>query len=183
MEQPIDNSQAFLKVWKEACEWKGRARVLIPPGSYKVNSVRFEGPCKGWVGVVIGGFLKAPADPSMFSTDSWINFRYVDLLTVGGGGTLDAQGQVAWGLNDCSKNSNCPRLPTTLRFDFVTNARIHHVRSMNSKNNHIVLFGCENVNTSHIRISAPADSPNTDWIKIRSSHRIGISRSTIGTGG
>jgi galacturan 1,4-alpha-galacturonidase len=77
-----------------------------------VNAVRFEGPCKGSVGVVIGGFLKAPADPSKFPTDSWINFRYVNRLTVGGGGTLDAQGQVAWGLNDCSKNSNCPRLPT-----------------------------------------------------------------------
>jgi hypothetical protein len=76
-----------------------------------VNSVRFEGPCKGSVGVVIGGLLKAPADPSKFSTDSWINFRYVDHLTVSGG-TLDGQGQVAWGLNDCSKNSNCPRLPT-----------------------------------------------------------------------
>ena len=78
--------------------------------------------------------------------------------------------------------TNPPDPMQTLRFDFVTNARIHHVRSMNSKNNHIVLFGCENVNMSHIRISAPADSPNTDGIKIGSSHRIGISRSTIGTG-
>ncbi|XP_059442087.1 exopolygalacturonase-like [Corylus avellana] len=176
-----DNSQAFLKAWKEACEWKGSGRVLIPPGSYMVNSVRFEGPCKGLVSVVIGGLLKAPADPSKFSTDSWINFRYVDHLTVSGG-TLDGQGQVAWGLNDCSKNSNCPRLATTLRFDFVTNARIDHVSSINSKNNHIVIFGCENLNMSRINISAPANSPNTDGIKIGSSHGIRISRSTIGTG-
>jgi galacturan 1,4-alpha-galacturonidase len=60
---------------------------------------------------VIGGLLKAPADSSKFSTDSWINFRYIDRLTVSGG-TLDGHGQVAWGLNDCNKNSSCPRLPT-----------------------------------------------------------------------
>ncbi|XP_059442085.1 exopolygalacturonase-like [Corylus avellana] len=177
-----DNSQAFLKAWKEACEWKGMATVLIPPGSYMVNSVRFEGRCKGLVGVVIGGLLKAPADPFKFSTDSWINFRYVDQLTVSGGGTLDGQGQVAWGINDCNKNSSCPRLPTTLRFDFVTNARIDQVSSINSKNNHIVIFGCENLNMSRINISAPANSPNTDGIKIGSSHGIRISHSTIGTG-
>jgi galacturan 1,4-alpha-galacturonidase len=70
----------------------------------------------------------------------------------------------------------------TLRFDFVTNAWIDQVSSINSKNNHIVLFGCENVNMTHIRISAPADSPNTDGIKIGSSHGIRISHSTIGTG-
>jgi galacturan 1,4-alpha-galacturonidase len=70
----------------------------------------------------------------------------------------------------------------TIRFDFVTNSRIHHLRSIDSKNSHVVVFGCGNVNISHIRISALADSPNTDGIKIGSSHDITISRSTIGTG-
>jgi galacturan 1,4-alpha-galacturonidase len=106
--------KAFLKAWKEACEWKGSemARVLIPNGTYMVSSVRFEGPCKGRIAVAIKGVLKAPADPSKFSTDSWINFRYADHLTVSGGGTLDAQGKVAWAFNDCNKNSNCHTLPT-----------------------------------------------------------------------
>ena len=102
----------FVRAWKEACEWKGRARVLIPRGTYMVSSVRFEGPCKGLMTVVINGVLKAPTDPTKFSTDNWINFRYVDRLTVSGGGTLDGQGQVAWRFNDCRDNSNCPALPT-----------------------------------------------------------------------
>jgi galacturan 1,4-alpha-galacturonidase len=62
--------------------------------------------------LVIKGVLKAPTDPTNFSTDSWINFRYADRLTVSGGGTLDAQGQLAWRFNDCNKDSHCPALPT-----------------------------------------------------------------------
>ncbi|XP_040989008.1 exopolygalacturonase-like [Juglans microcarpa x Juglans regia] len=179
-----DNSEAFLKAWKEACEWKGRARVFVPLGKiFTVNSMMFEGPCKGQMAFVIRGILKAPTDPSKFLlTDKWINFRYIDNLTVSGGGTLDGQGKVAWPYNDCKKNSHCRALPTTMRFDFVRNARVHHLRSIDSKNTHFILFGCQDMNISHVRISAPGDSPNTDGIKIGSSQRIGISHSIIGTG-
>lgn len=107
-----------MKGWKEACEWKGRARVLIPRGTYMVKSVRFEGPCKGQMSLVIKGVLKAPTDPTSFSMDSWINFRYADRLTVSGGGTLDAQGRLAWRFNDCNKDSHCPALPTVTYFFF-----------------------------------------------------------------
>jgi galacturan 1,4-alpha-galacturonidase len=104
--------QAFLKTWKEACEWTGRPKVWIPSGTYKVNSVKFEGPCKGPIAFVIKGVLKAPTDPSKFITENWINFRYLDKLTVSGGGILDGQGKEAWSFNDCNKNSNCVTLPT-----------------------------------------------------------------------
>ncbi|XP_058185653.1 exopolygalacturonase-like [Rhododendron vialii] len=69
-----------------------------------------------------------------------------------------------------------------MRFDFVTNSRVHHLRSINSKNSHFNLFACNNVNMSHIRISAPEGSPNTDGIHIGSSTNIRITRSIIGTG-
>ncbi|KAG2676264.1 hypothetical protein I3760_12G045100 [Carya illinoinensis] len=97
-----DNSEVFLKAWKEACEWKGRARVLIPLGKNIHGQMAF----------VIRGILKAPTDPSKFlRTDKWINFRNIDNLTVSGGGTLDGQGKVAWPYNDCKKNDHCPALP------------------------------------------------------------------------
>lgn len=44
------------------------------------------------------------------------------------------------------------------------------------------MFACNNLNVSYVRISAPDDSPNTDGIKIGSSHRVRISRSVIQTG-
>nr|XP_023925812.1 exopolygalacturonase-like [Quercus suber] len=177
-----DNSKAFLKAWKEACEWTGRARVWIPIGTYRVNSVKFEGPCKGPIAFVIKGYLKAPTEPSLFITQNWINFRYINNLTVSGGGVLDGQGKEAWTYNDCNKNPNCPSLPTTMRFDFVTNAWVHHLRSINSKNTHFVVFGCVEVKFTNTRISAPADSPNTDGIKMANSRGIKIQQTTIRTG-
>ena len=61
-----------------------------------LNSVIFEGPCKGVMDFVIKGVLLAPIDPSLFNTDKWINFKYVQNLIVSGGGKLDGQGAMAW---------------------------------------------------------------------------------------
>ncbi|GMY25568.1 exopolygalacturonase-like [Fagus crenata] len=177
-----DNSEAFLKAWKEACQWTGRPKVWIPYGTYKLNSVTFGGPCKGPIAFVIKGYLKAPTIPSEFFTENWINFRYLDRLTVSGGGILDGQGKEAWSFNDCNTNSNCVTLPTTMRFDFVTNSWVHHLRSINSKNTHFVVFGCENLNITNTRIAAPGDSPNTDGIKMADSTSITIKRMKIRTG-
>ncbi|GER29219.1 subtilisin-like serine endopeptidase family protein [Striga asiatica] len=66
--------------------------------------------------------------------------------------------------------------------DFVTNSKVHHLRSVNSKNTHINLFACTNVRLTQLRITAPADSPNTDGIHIGSSEAIRISDSVIRTG-
>ncbi|KAL6962688.1 galacturonan 1,4-alpha-galacturonidase, partial [Sarracenia purpurea var. burkii] len=177
-----DNSMAILKAWNEACEWNGKSRVWIGEGTYMLNSVVLKGPCMGEMAFVIKGVLKAPTDPNLFFTDHWIAFQYVDGLVVKGGGSLDGQGSSAWHFNDCFTNSHCNPLPVTMRFDFVNNARIHHLRSINSKNAHFNIFACNNMNMSHIRISAPQDSPNTDGIKIGSSANIRIKRTVIGTG-
>ncbi|PIN25621.1 Polygalacturonase [Handroanthus impetiginosus] len=131
---------------------------------------------------LIDGTLRAPTDPREFFNDTWIGFRYVDKLTVKGGGYLDGQGISAWKYNDCSKNPHCKPLPTTLRFDFITNSRIYNIRSLNSKNSHINIFACSNMSISHIRLIAPADSPNTDGIRIGTSDNIHISRAVISTG-
>ncbi|GKV04162.1 hypothetical protein SLEP1_g16358 [Rubroshorea leprosula] len=177
-----DNTQAFLLAWKDACGFAGKATVYVPVGIYMLGQMAFVGPCKGRPIVHLQGVLRAP---SWFGpSDSWITFRYINKLVVKGGktGTLDGQGQFAWKNNDCHSNSNCSPLPATLRFEFVTNSRVHDIRSINSKNSHIVIFGCKNVNMTNIRLTAPQDSPNTDGIKIGSSTNIKIVKSVIGTG-
>lgn len=70
----------------------------------------------------------------------------------------------------------------SLSFDFITNSSVAHLRSYNSKNAHIKVYGCNKMDFSKLRLSAPGDSPNTDGIKIGNSYRIRISRSVIGTG-
>ncbi|KAK4342219.1 hypothetical protein RND71_038035 [Anisodus tanguticus] len=181
-DEKSDNSQAFLKAWDDACEWRGNSLVYIPYGTYKLGTVSFEGPCRGFMRFVIKGVLKAPTHPSLFSTNTWIGFRYINGLVVKGGGYLDGEGASAWPYNDCSKNPNCTPLPVTMRFDFVTNSKIHHLRSINSKNSHINLFACNNINISFVRLTAPNESPNTDGIHIGLSTNIKISRTVIQTG-
>ncbi|WJX86980.1 galacturonan 1,4-alpha-galacturonidase [Trifolium repens] len=177
-----DNSVAFLKAWSDACRWEGKSTILIPKGTYMLKEVIFSGPCNAWMNFKIEGILKAPSDPYSFKTDNWINFRYVNKLKIGGGGTLDGQGSAAWETNDCQKNPNCHTLPTTMKFDFITNGYIHHLRSINSKQSHFVLFGCEDMTFTRVKIIAPSDSPNTDGIKIGMSKGINITSVTIGTG-
>ncbi|KAL2496659.1 Pectin lyase-like superfamily protein [Forsythia ovata] len=179
-DEKTDNTQAFLEAWDDACAYGGRSRFYIPPGIFLLGSVSFVGPCEGTMAFLIRGTLKAPTHK--FSTDTWIGFRYLSDLTVKGGGYLDGQGQVAWPLNDCSKNSHCGPFPVSMRFDFVNNSRIHHLKSINSKNTHFSIFACYNMNISHVRITAPEDSPNTDGVRIGVSRKIKISRSVIRTG-
>ncbi|XVE63249.1 hypothetical protein DITRI_Ditri07aG0004700 [Diplodiscus trichospermus] len=176
----IDNRKAFLEAWDEACSQEEVSRVYIPKGVYMLGTVEFSGPCKGPITFSMEGDLRAPDGP--MNTDTWIAFRYVDELRVEGGGTLDGQGASAWPYNDCHKNTKCQSLPISIRLDFVTNSRIENIRSIDSKNAHINLFACNNVNVSKIELSAPAESPNTDGIKIGSSTDIRISSSRLRTG-
>ncbi|GER53394.1 pectin lyase-like superfamily protein [Striga asiatica] len=177
-----DDSLAFLRAWQDACAYRGKSGVWIPRGVYLVGSVTFSGPCNGPIAFLNKGTLRAPTEPSKFITDTWIGFRYINRLTVAGGGYLDGEGPAAWPYNDCNRNAGCRPLPVSLRLDFVTNSKVHHLRSVNSKNTHINLFACTNVNLTQLRITAPADSPNTDGIRIGSSNSIRISNSRISTG-
>ncbi|KAI3465919.1 hypothetical protein Pfo_022582 [Paulownia fortunei] len=131
---------------------------------------------------LVKGTLKATTDSRKLFTDTWIGFRYLSDLTVKGGGILDGQGRSAWPYNDCQKNSQCKPLPATLRFDFIRNSRVYNLRSINSKSTHFNLFACENMNISRVRLTAPANSPNTDGIHIGSSSKIKISHVGISTG-
>ncbi|KAA8524085.1 hypothetical protein F0562_010484 [Nyssa sinensis] len=176
-----DNTQAFLKAWSEACQWRGRRSVFVPLGIYFLGSFIVEGPCKGSMEFLIRGILVAPTDPKQFFTDHWISFRYMDRLRISGGGELDGKGASAWPYNDCQTGS-CPPLPATIRFDFVNNLEIHRISSLNSKHVHFNIFSCNHVNISDVRILAPGYSPNTDGIHISHSSDVKISFTNISTG-
>lgn len=64
----------------------------------------------------------------------------------------------------------------------MTNAIVEYIASINSKNTHINLFACQNLLIRNVKISAPADSPNTDGIHIGGSQNIYIMDSHISTG-
>ncbi|ERN07078.1 hypothetical protein AMTR_s00019p00068350 [Amborella trichopoda] len=170
---------AFGAAWKAACQWKGPSHLVIPKGTFLVGPVLFKGPCPGASPMVVQ--VKASTDMSKYPYDDWIVFQYVDSLVVTGGRTFDGYGAYAWSLNQCPKKAHCKLLPTSLKFSFFTNGAIRGIHSVDSRRLHILLFGCKNMTARSIKISAPADSPNTDGIHIGSSSNVTISRSRIGT--
>ncbi|KAK4575932.1 hypothetical protein RGQ29_026764 [Quercus rubra] len=162
-----DNSKVFENVFNKACQSEGRNLMLIPRGTYMLGPIVFKGPCKGQVEIQIIGTLKALTNKvSTINVNHWITFQYIDRLVLRGGGKLDGQGASAWDDNTCSKNPNCRALPISLRFDFVTNSRITHLTSINSKNAHVNVFACKDMKFDQIHIIAPKDSPNIDGIHI-----------------
>ncbi|KAJ0807158.1 putative galacturonan 1,4-alpha-galacturonidase [Helianthus annuus] len=98
---------AFLGAWYDACGREGGGRVLVPRGTYKIDSV---------VDFTIKGSLEASSNPKKFFVDHWIGFRYIDRLTVGGGGFLHGHGGAAWHHNECATNSQCNPLPVVSSF-------------------------------------------------------------------
>ncbi|GMH14124.1 hypothetical protein Nepgr_015965 [Nepenthes gracilis] len=180
----VDNSQALLKAWDDACKWKGErgAQVLIPLGTYLTKDVILTGPCRGPIRFRIIGVLKAPAGRT--GLDHWINIRYVDRLTVDGQGTFDGQGQTVWAQPNSAQGRSYSNsaLPSILSFAFVTNSRVRNIKLLNSKSTHFHIFGCDSLDINRIRIQAPEQSPNTDGIKIGVSRNIRISNSHIGSG-
>ncbi|XP_027337385.1 exopolygalacturonase-like [Abrus precatorius] len=176
-----DNTEAFLKAWSDACNWDGNASTFfIPKGTFMLKSVVFKGPCKSWSVFRIEGVLRAPIDPSLFTDKKWLNFRYVDHLSVNGGGTLDGQGSATRQI--CKNNPKCQTLFTTMEFDFVTNGSVENVYSVDSKGGHFIMFACENMTFTNLTLSSPVTSRNTDGIKIGHSKEINIKSVNIGTG-
>ncbi|CAH2080597.1 unnamed protein product [Thlaspi arvense] len=173
--------KGLMSAWEEACASTTSSQVLIPKGTFTLKEVEIKGPCKAPVQINLQGTVKAPIDSKLFKTDAWISINYVNQLTVSGGGTLDGQGHVAWSQNDCHKNSQC-KFPASVRFNFVTNSTVTDVTSLDSKNFHVTILGCNNFTFQHFTIKAPDSSINTDGIHIGRSTNIFILDTTIQTG-
>lgn len=69
-----------------------------------------------------------------------------------------------------------------LKFVAMNKTVVRGITSVNSKFFHIALVGCHNFKGSKIKISAPANSPNTDGIHVERSSTVYFSRCYISTG-
>ncbi|KAJ6696967.1 hypothetical protein OIU85_003341 [Salix viminalis] len=95
-----DITAALTNAWKDACASMKPSKVRIPSGTYSLRQVTLAGPCKAAIELQVNGILKAPVNPNQFSGGHWVNFRYIDQLTLSGSGTFDGQGNVAWSKSD-----------------------------------------------------------------------------------
>ncbi|KAG5621977.1 hypothetical protein H5410_007195 [Solanum commersonii] len=171
-----DSSQAFLKAWNQTCQNNGGGTILIPTGIFLLNTLTFNGPCKGPIFFNINGLLKAPLGKC--KDDYWILFQHIDGLTINGEGSLDGQGPSAWSLY----NENGPNPPSSIKFNGMSNALIQGITSINSKFFHFQINKSKGVRFQNLSITAPDESPNTDGIHIGDSNDIIINKVNISTG-
>ncbi|KAK6161571.1 hypothetical protein DH2020_004952 [Rehmannia glutinosa] len=175
-----DATQAFLRAWSSACTSRVASTIYVPKGRYFIRSAEFRGPCKKAIKVQIDGTLVAPMDyRALGNPGYWILFIQVDRLTVVGG-ALDAKGEGFWACK--TSGQNCPVGARSITFNWVNDAKISGLTSINSQLMHLVINSCKNVKVSNVKIIAPDLSPNTDGIHVQSSTGITITNSIIKTG-
>ncbi|MCL7032606.1 hypothetical protein MKW94_030968 [Papaver nudicaule] len=176
-----DDTAAFEKAWKAMCNTRGDAPTLVVPKekTFLVHSVAFNGPCKsGNPHVQIDGIIMAPAKSDWTGHfDRWIQFVNVQGLVINGSGRLDGQGSTWWD----HREKRQPK-PTALTLAHCDGCRLSGLTHVNSQRNHIQIATCNDVIISHINISAPGDSHNTDGVDISRSTNIRLENSFIGTG-
>ncbi|XP_050383650.1 exopolygalacturonase-like [Argentina anserina] len=178
-----DISQPMANAWKDACAAASPSRVIVPKGIFHLKGAVFKGPCKAPIEVQVNGLVKAPADGAQLTNRAvWIQFSQLEKFTLSGSGTFDGQGQKTWKENDCNKKPNCLPNAISLRFDNVKHSLVRDVTSINSKEFHVNVLGCEQLTFQHFTATAPGDSVNTDGIHIGRSTGINITVTKIATG-
>ncbi|RDX62536.1 putative polygalacturonase, partial [Mucuna pruriens] len=107
----------------------------------------------------------------------WIGISYVNGLTIdANGGIIDGYGSTWW------ENCRTCQRPVALSFNGCNGLFVNSLSMTNSPGGHIAVNGCNGARFSHITITAPKSSPNTDGFDIANSKNILIEDSTIGTG-
>ncbi|KAL5756379.1 hypothetical protein ACOSP7_020812 [Xanthoceras sorbifolium] len=182
-----DDTQALKNVWEMACSFPGRTRIVIPAGyTLLTHPIDFSGPCKSKVTLEISGTIVAPKDPDAWkglNRRKWLYFHGVKHLRVEGGGAINGMGQ-EWWARSCkiNKTNPCRHAPTALTFHRCKNLKVKNLMLVNSQQMHITFTNCLRVVASHLKVIAPAVSPNTDGIHISASRGVKVKDSVVETG-
>ncbi|KAI3950799.1 hypothetical protein MKW92_020575 [Papaver armeniacum] len=157
-----DCAEAFVQAWNAACHHPGgNARLVVPPGHYKLLPVVFQGPCTSAPIIVQVQGIVTGSDQVR---------------------TFDGSGDKTWKYNDCHVNPDCQLLAVGLKFSHVTKGTVRQINSLNPQGFHMSLYKCDDFKIHSMHITAPMTSPNTDGIHVSTSNNVRISRSIIATG-
>ncbi|KAK6927534.1 Glycoside hydrolase, family 28 [Dillenia turbinata] len=178
----MDDSPAFLEAWAAACEADGRVQIIIPNGTFLLQSLTFHGPCKASsLEMKISGQMVAPPNPESWKNckvDSWVVFVNVDGLILNGPGTINGEGSGWW-----QPHPEVPcNAPSSLGFHNCNHLQAWGLNLINSPRIHMRINSCNFVSLSNIHITAPQDSPNTDGIDVSQSTNVEINDCNIATG-
>uniref|UniRef100_A0A0D9ZER4 Polygalacturonase n=1 Tax=Oryza glumipatula TaxID=40148 RepID=A0A0D9ZER4_9ORYZ len=141
-----DDTAALARAWSAACASAAPAVVLVPASrSYLLRQVTLSGPCESTIKLMVKGTLVASPDMSNWNESNrryWIVVRGVDGLAVGGGGTIDGNGE-GWWENSCKINRTlpCKGAPTALSFHTCDNLSVNGLKMVNSQQIHMIAPG------------------------------------------
>ncbi|KAJ0007504.1 hypothetical protein Pint_30095 [Pistacia integerrima] len=177
-----DDSQAFLRAWTAVCGANKTAPLLLIPAgrTFLLKPVKFQGPCtSSAINFKILGNIMAPDMRAWKGNDrqNWLVFENISWLKIDGNGQIDGRGASWW-----QQESEPEKRPTALKFSRCTDLRLDQLKHINSPRNHISVTGCRNVVISHLNITAPGSSPNTDGIDIGRTRNVYIHDCNIETG-
>ena len=178
--------QAFKKAWEKACSLKDAVFVVTAGRRYKVGPIRFMGPCKERLVVLIHGTIVAPEEPSEWDPKSsrlWLLFGGLVGARIQGGGVIDGSGS-KWWANSCKidKSKPCKAAPTAVTIDKCSGVRVRSLHIQNAQQMHLTVSRSRGVRLDKMAITAPEDSPNTDGIDVAESTAVTITSCRIGTG-
>lgn len=182
-----DDTRVFRDVWKKACTSSSPQRIVVSAGkTYLVGPIDFAGPCNSKVTLRVLGTIVAPRDPDVWDgkdRHKWLYFHSVKDLIVEGGGIINGRGQ-KWWARSCKTNETnpCRHAPTALTFHRCNSLNVRNIMLIDSQQMHVAFTTSKSIAVSHLRILAPARSPNTDGIHISASSHVIIKSSTISTG-
>ncbi|KAE8648972.1 hypothetical protein Csa_009357 [Cucumis sativus] len=134
-----------LRLWqlhgRKLVHQRVQVKVIIPSGTYTLGAIELKGECTSTpIEMQVQATLLAPPD---LKGEDWVHFKYVNDLSVSGGGVFDGQGKKTWESNDCHKNPKCAPMPMSLKFSFIKNSVVSGITSKDSKNFHIQVLGCQ----------------------------------------
>uniref|UniRef100_A0A7N0TAK4 Polygalacturonase n=1 Tax=Kalanchoe fedtschenkoi TaxID=63787 RepID=A0A7N0TAK4_KALFE len=177
-----DDTKAITDAWNSACGNGGTPTILFPDAKkFLLNPIEFD----------VEGQIVAPSRGGRWANcaSQWIAFTNIIGLTIRGNGLIDGQGEAYWSrkVNQVEDDSQDDedvyyREFDALRFESCNNVTINYVNTKDTPGVHFSIKSCNDVEISNVKISAPADSPNTDGINIVASKRVTIRDSTIRTG-
>ncbi|KAF1883157.1 hypothetical protein Lal_00003340 [Lupinus albus] len=182
-----NDTMAFLKAWEIACSLPGSTKVVFPFGkTFLVHPIDITGPCRSNITLKILGTIVAPQVPLAWhdlNQHKWLYFHGVNNFTVDGGGRINGMGQEWWARSCKINHTNpCHPAPTALTFHRCKNLKVRKLMLLNSQQMHMAFTRCMDVVASHLKVLAPAFSPNTDGIHISATKGVEVKDSVIRTG-
>ncbi|KAI9106378.1 hypothetical protein K1719_021906 [Acacia pycnantha] len=166
--------KAFLRAWEAFCRAKEDAPILMVSSghSFLLQQTDFKGPCSSNQPhiQILGNLIAPPKDSWGGCSKRWLGISEVKGLTIDGSGTIDGQGHTWWSDQHALELFHCDGL------------QISGLTHINGPGSHLKAEESNDVTISHLTITSPKDSPNTDGIDVANAQRVHIHNCNIGTG-